>query len=94
MIALSIKLPEDLAEHSRQVARKLGITRSELIRQALLHEIDQVEAGLERRAIARSLQAMAGASTQIEALDRAMDETLPEEKEGWWRCSRPRRCSR
>lgn len=84
MIALSIKLPEDLAEQSRQVARKLGITRSELIQQALLHEIDQVEAGLERRAIARSLQAMAGASTQIEALDRAMDETLPEEKEGWW----------
>jgi hypothetical protein len=55
-----------------------------LIRQALLHEIDQVEAGLERRAIARSLQAMARASHEIEALDRAMDKTLPEEKEGWW----------
>ena len=34
MIALSIKVPEHLAEQSRQVARKLGITRSELIRRA------------------------------------------------------------
>jgi metal-responsive CopG/Arc/MetJ family transcriptional regulator len=85
MIALSIKLPEDLAEQSRRVARKLGITRSELIRQALVHEIDQVQAGLERRAMARSLQAMAaGASRESEALDRAFDETLVEETEGWW----------
>lgn len=84
MIPLSIKLPEDLAEHSRQVARKLGITRSELIRQALSQEIDSVAAGLERGAIAQSLQAMARTPHQIEALDRAMDETLSEEKEAWW----------
>jgi metal-responsive CopG/Arc/MetJ family transcriptional regulator len=84
MIALSIKLPEELAERSRRVARKLGITRSELIRQALIHEIDQVQAGLERRAMAQSLQALAEAADEIEALDRAFDETLPEDKEGWW----------
>jgi len=84
MIPLSIKLPEDLAERSRRVARKLGITRSELIRQALVHEIDQVQAGLERRAMAQSLKDLAGAAREIEALDRAFDETLPEDKEGWW----------
>jgi metal-responsive CopG/Arc/MetJ family transcriptional regulator len=84
MIALSIKLPEELAERSRRVARKLGITRSELIRQALIHEIDQVQAGLERRAMAQSLQALAETADEIEALDRAFDETLPEDKEGWW----------
>ncbi len=84
MKALSIKLPEELAEQSRQVARRLGITRSELIRQALVHEIDQVQAGLERRAMAQSLHAMGGAVDETEALDRALDETLPEEKDGWW----------
>ena len=84
MIALSIKLPEDLAKQSRRVARKLGITRSELIRQALVHEIDQVEAGLERRAMAQSLRAIAGISREAEGLDRAFDEALPGEKEGWW----------
>ena len=84
MKALSIKLPEELAEQSRQVARRLGITRSELIRQALVHQIDQVQAGLERRAMAQSLHAMGGAVDETEALDRALDETLPEEKDGWW----------
>lgn len=39
MIALSIKLPDALAEASRVTARKLGMTRSEFIRQALAHEI-------------------------------------------------------
>ena len=84
MKALSIKLPEDLAEQSRQVARRLGITRSELIRQALVHEIDQVQARLERRAMAQSLHGMTGSSDETEALDRALDETLPGEKKGWW----------
>ena len=87
MVALSIKLPEELAEMSRQVARKLGITRSELIRQALVHEIEHVEASLERRAMAESLRAMAGTDSVArdnEALDQALDEVLPEEKEGWW----------
>ncbi len=84
MKALSIKLPEDLAEQSRQVARELGITRSAPIRQALVHEIDQVQAGLEGRAVAKSLQAMAGISQETEVLDRALDESLPEENEGRW----------
>ncbi len=84
MKALSIKLPEDLEERSRQVARQLGITRSELIRRALVHEIDHVQAGLERRAMAQSLQAMTVVSDETEVLDRALDEALPKEKEGWW----------
>ena len=85
MLALSIKLPEDLAERSREVARQLGITRSELIRQALVHEIDQVQAGLERSAMARSLEAMGRIQPcESEALDGSFDERLPEENEGWW----------
>ena len=58
VIALSIKLPEELAEKSRQVARRLGMTRSELIRQALIHEIEHAQAAMERRALAESLRAM------------------------------------
>ncbi len=65
MVALSIKLPKDLAEMSRQVARRLGITRSELIRQALVHEIEQVKARLERGAMAASLRAMTGTAAAI-----------------------------
>ena len=65
MVALSIKLPKDLAEMSGQVARRLGITRSELIRQALVHEIEQVKARLERGAMAASLRAMTGTAAAI-----------------------------
>ena len=65
------------------MARRLGITRSGLIQQALVHEIEQVEAGLERRARAKSLQARAGISNETEVLDRVLDESLPGEKKGW-----------
>ncbi len=87
MIALSIKLPDALAEASRVTARKLGMTRSEFIRQALAHEIEQVEAKLERQGLAESLASMGRnwhASLAAEQLDRAMDESLPQEKENWW----------
>jgi metal-responsive CopG/Arc/MetJ family transcriptional regulator len=87
MIALSIKLPEDLARRSGNLAKRLGITRSELIRLALLHEIEQAEARLERRAMAESLAAMgadASERAESEALDRALDEPLPSEEENWW----------
>ena len=87
MIALSIKLPESLAEASRQLAGKLGISRSELIRRSLEHEITSVEAALERSAMAESFTAMGGnvaAVREAEALDNSFAEALPEDKDGWW----------
>jgi metal-responsive CopG/Arc/MetJ family transcriptional regulator len=67
MVALSIKLPAQLAEKSQVLAKKLGITRSELIRQALIHEIKQAEAGMERRSMAESLVAMRANTSEFEA---------------------------
>jgi predicted transcriptional regulator len=37
MIAISLKLPDDLAEASTKLADQIGITRTELIRRALRH---------------------------------------------------------
>jgi hypothetical protein len=88
MIDLSIKLPTQLAEQSQVVAKKLGITRSELIRRALSHEIEEAEAGIERRSMAQSLVAMQADASEVEAneaLDHAFDEPLPVEDDGWWR---------
>lgn len=87
MIALSIKLPESLAEASRRLAHRLGISRSELIRRSLAHEIESVEARLERSAMAEGLMAMgreADAITQLETLDNGLCETLPGDKDAWW----------
>ncbi|MGB1109449.1 MAG: ribbon-helix-helix protein, CopG family, partial [Gammaproteobacteria bacterium] len=58
MTALSIKLPDQLAELSRTVAERMGISRSEFIRQAIVHELEAVQAQLERREMALALAAM------------------------------------
>ncbi len=50
MTAISLKLPDDLAQESKSIADKIGISRTELIRQALRHELDKIEAQLEQLA--------------------------------------------
>jgi len=38
MAAISLHLPDDLALESKQVAERIGVSRTELIRQALRHD--------------------------------------------------------
>jgi metal-responsive CopG/Arc/MetJ family transcriptional regulator len=88
MTPLSIKLPDKLASASQQTARKLGISRSELIRLSLEHEIERIEADLERREMAQSLTAMANSPVYMrdaEILDDALDEPLADEQDNWWK---------
>lgn len=87
MTAISLKLPDDLAQESKAIADKIGITRTELIRQALRHELDEIEARLERAAMAEALTAMRNDSACIqesEALYERLSEPLPEEADNWW----------
>lgn len=87
MAAISLKLPDDLAQESKIIAEKIGITRTELIRQALRHELDTIEAWLERTAMAEALKVMRNDSAYIqksETLCEGLTKTLPEEPENWW----------
>ena len=87
MTAISLKLPNDLAQESKSIADKIGITRTELIRQALRHELDEIEARLERDAMAKALKAMSDDSAYIqesEAVYEGLNEALPEEPKNWW----------
>jgi predicted transcriptional regulator len=87
VIALSIELPEELAQASLEIARELGLSRTELIRQAVVHEIAQARGTVEQRAMAESLRAMGAdpsARRLAEELDAAMDTPLPPEEDGWW----------
>ncbi len=87
MTAISLKLPDDLAQESKSVADKIGISRTELIRQALRHELDEIEARLERAAMARALQTMRDDSAYIqesEAVYESLTESLPNEAKNWW----------
>ena len=88
MTAISLKLPDDLARESKSIAERIGISRTELIRRALRHELDDVKSQLEREAMAHALEVMRddpAYNRESEELDTGLDEVLPGEAEGWWR---------
>jgi metal-responsive CopG/Arc/MetJ family transcriptional regulator len=87
MMAISLKLPDELVEESTRQADRLGITRAELIRQAVRHELQRIQRQQEQLAMASSLRAMdedAAYRAESDTLDAGLAEALPEEKEGWW----------
>ena len=87
MTAISLKLPDDLARKSTKVAEKMGISRSELIRVALEHELAAIGKRLERANMAKAFEAMRKDSEyerESGILDQGLMEKLPDESENWW----------
>ena len=87
MTAISLKLPDELAEESKALAEQLGITRTELIRQALRHELDQIKASMERNAMANALRKMREDPDYVEesdTLEKGLNAALPEDLDHWW----------
>ena len=58
MTTLSIILSDPLAKASQEAALKLGISRTQFIRQAITHELENYQAQLEQEAIIKSFSAM------------------------------------
>ena len=58
MATLSITLPDNVADSSNKVAKRLGISRTEFIRRAIIHELDNYRAQLEQNNIIQSFNAM------------------------------------
>jgi predicted transcriptional regulator len=56
--ALSIELPDELADTSRAVAQRLGLTQSELVRRALVNELEKIQSDWELDAMVASFEAM------------------------------------
>ena len=84
MTALSIHLPEKLAKKSFIAAQKLGISRSEFIRQTIHHELDNLESRMELEAMTRSFSAMKkhpNVLKEIENLDIDLSNHLPDEED-------------
>lgn len=83
MQAVSIKLPDELLGRSTRLAESLEITRSDLIRQALEHEIIRQEKKLIQQKLREASKVLA--SSEIEAwaeldTDLGIDEEAP-----WWK---------
>jgi len=84
MAAISLHLPDELARESKQVAEKIGVSRTELIRQALRHELDSIEARFEREAMA--MRADTSYQQISEAIDEGLAEKVAEEADdAWWK---------
>lgn len=88
MTALSIHLPENLAKASQEAAAELGVSRTEFIRQAVIHELENFQAARERNAMAKSFAAMRnhpGYMKESDGLDKGFDNNnLPDDEEEWW----------
>ncbi len=87
MTTLSIALPNKLAEASQEVARKLGLSRTEFIRQAIAHELEAVKAKFEQEAIIKSFNAMKQNQaylSEADELDTGFDTDLPKDGDDWW----------
>ena len=87
MTAISLKLPDELVRKSTQAAEKIGISRTELIRVALEHELATISKRLERADMAKAFEAMRKDSEyerESGILDQGFMENLPDESENWW----------
>ena len=87
MAAISLKLPDELAQQSAKAAEKIGISRAELIRVALEHELADISKRLERADMAKAVEAMRedpDYERESASLDQGLMEDLPNELENWW----------
>ena len=87
MAAISLKLPDKLAQQSAKAAEKIGISRTELIRIALEHELAAINKRLEREDMAKAFEAMREDSDyerESTDLDQGLMERMPNEPENWW----------
>ena len=86
MKALSINLPDSIAKASNEAAKKIGISRTEFIRQAILHELKIVESRFELENMIKSFNAIKTSKKYLEEMKvfENLDTDLPKENNQWW----------
>lgn len=87
MTALSIILPDTLAKASQEAAVRLGISRTQFIRQAIAHELENFQSRLELEAIVKSIAAMKNNKKYLEEAEKiaeGLNSDLPDDGEEWW----------
>lgn len=88
MTALSINLPEKLAEASQQAAEILGISRTQFIRQAVIHELENFHAQREREMMAKAFEKMKKDplyKKELHSIETDFDTQLNNEEKEWWK---------
>lgn len=87
MTTLSINLPESIAKASQHMAKQLGISRTQFIKIAISHELENVESRIEQEKMAQSFIAMKASKeylAEAEEIMKGLNTELPEDETGWW----------
>ena len=87
MTNLSIILPGAIAEASTKVAKEFGVSRTEFIRRAIIHELDNYKTKSEELGIIKSFNAMKQSTKYSKASKKLIDSLfteLPQEEDKWW----------
>ncbi len=87
MTILLIRLPDTLAKASQEAASKMGISRTEFIRQAVAHELKNFQETLEEKAMVASMMAMKESKAyrkETDDITERFSTDLPEDKNEWW----------
>jgi hypothetical protein len=87
MTNLSIILPDTIAEASTKVAKELGVSRTEFIRRAIIHELDNYKTKSEELGIIKSFNAMKQSTKYSKESKKLIDSLfteLPQEEDKWW----------
>ncbi len=87
MNTLSINFPDDLVEASQRAAEELGISRTQFIRQAVVHELKNYRKQRELKAMATAFAAMNKHPEYLKEskeIEENLNTLLPEEADQWW----------
>ncbi len=88
MAALSINLPDNLTEESTIFAKKLGISRTEFIKRAIIHEVEEIKKQEVQKGLISSLTAMKKDKLyqkHIQEVTEEFEDCLPNEELQWWK---------
>ena len=86
MTAVLVNLPESIKNESMKVAKYLGLSRTEFIKRAIVHELDNFKKQTEEQKLVKAFNAMKNSKTYLAETIEIMDEfsfNETEEKE-WW----------
>ena len=89
MKSLLLSFPEILINKSDDAASKLGVSRSEFIRQAVIHELEKLAKRTTENNIISSFEAMKKSknySKESKILDDNLSESIDiDEEDEWWK---------
>ena len=88
MAAIYIHVTDEIAKASQQAARKLGVSKTQFIRSAILHELENLESRQEQEAIAKCFTKMKTDPQYLQEakeIEKGLNAPLSDdEEEEWW----------